>query len=295
MKCRHRLLCCFLVVMLLLASCSIPIPTVQPLTRIDLVEEAQSVPMQDAARATVRLRLLSEALTVQPGAGGDFFRGVFRYNVQEWSPKIEQEVKNGTLALTVGQGIGSQIPIGMSDEYDNTWDVALATGIPIDLGIDMGTGTADLELSGLSISKLSLTTGKTDVTVAFREPNAVPLSMLRVTAGTGKTYISGLGYANFDELHILGGAGAIDLDFDGQLSRSAMVDIKAGAGEITLRVPDTIGVRATYAGTPISKVTTTGFTEQEDNVYINGAYGQASLTLTIKIIAGVGKVTLVSQ
>lgn len=287
--------CYILVLFLVVAGCSIPIPTIQPLTKVDPVEETQVISLGGASRATVRLRLLSEELKVNPSSGGDFFKGVFRYNVAEWSPKIEQEISDATINLTVGQGLGSQIPIGLGDEYDNKWEVELAPGVPMDLGVDMGTGVADLDLSGLSITKLTLTTGKTDVAIAFHELNPEPLSMLRLTAGTGSTYITGLGNANIDQLNIIAGTGSIDLDFDGTLSRSALVDIKSGAGEFDVRVPDAIGVRATFIGTPLSTVSVTGFTELADNVYVNGAYGQASVTLTIKITAGVGKVSLVSQ
>jgi hypothetical protein len=285
----------WLSLLLLLAGCVIPIPTVQPLTKIDPTEEVQSVSLGDASRASVRLRLLSEEINVRSSSGIDFFRGVFKYNIAEWSPKIDQEFTGNTLKLTVGQGLGSQLPIGLDDEYDNAWDIELAKGIPMDVEVDMVTGKADLDLSGLFLTKLTLTTGTADVALAFHEPNPEPLSMLRVTAGTGKTTITGLGHANIDQLNIIGGTGTVNLDFNGMLSRSAIVDIKAGAGEFNIRVPDAIGARVTFIGTPISSMTTTGFTEEADNIYYNDAYGQAALTLTIKITAGVGKVTLISQ
>jgi hypothetical protein len=281
--------------LVMLAGCTIPIPTIQPLSKVDPVEESQTVTLDGASRATVRLRLLSEALNVRSGSDVDFFQGTFYYNVQEWSPKIETETTDGTLKLTVGQGIGSQIPIGLDKEYDNRWDIVLVKGVPVDLGVDMGTGTADLDLSGLALTKLTLTTGKTDVSVAFNEPNPEPLSMMRLTAGAGKTILTGLGNANIDQLNIIGGTGTVDLDFSGTLKRSAVVDVKSGAGEFNIRVPDAVGVRITFIGTPISSVTTTGFTEEVENVYYNDAYGEAALTLTIKITAGVGQVSLISQ
>ncbi len=287
--------CCFVALILIVAGCSIPIPTIQPLTKIDTVEEIQTAQLDGAARAVVHLRLLSEELEVRPAAGADFFRGLFRYNVKEWSPNITREATDGVLDLTVNQGLGSQIPIGLGDEYDNIWEVELAPGVPLDLSVDMGSGVADLDLSGLSITKLTLTTGKTDVAIAFHQPNPEPLSMLRLTAGAGNTYITGLGNANIDQLNIIGGTGAIDLDFDGLLTRSALVDIKSGAGEFDIRVPDAIGVRVTFIATPISTIATSGFTESAENVYVNDAYGQAAVTLTIKITAGIGKVALVSQ
>ncbi|MDF1516251.1 MAG: toast rack family protein, partial [Anaerolineae bacterium] len=269
--------------LLAMAGCSIPIPTIHPLTKIDTVEEVQTVSLGSASRAEVKLRLLSESLVVQPAIEPDFFTGTFRYNVQEWSPKIDQTIESGTLKLTVGQGLGSQIPFGQGDEYDNAWAVKLNPGVPMDLSVDMASGTADLDLTGLSITRLVLTTGKADVGVVFNAVNPEPLGMLRVTAGTGKTTMTGLGNANFDQVNIIGGAGSVNLDFSGALTRSAVVDIKAGAGEFDIRVPDAVGVRVTYIGTPISTMSTTGFSELAENIYVNAAYGNAALTLTIKI------------
>jgi hypothetical protein len=278
-----------------LIACAIPIPTTAPLTKIDMVDETQLAGLDGAQRAVVRLRLLSQRLAVQPGDGVALLRGRFRYNVKEWAPSVKQNTSDDTTTVTVGQGLGSQIPLGTSDDYVNEWDVGLAYGVPIDLGVDIGAGQVQLDLGGLSLSDLSVTSGSADVSATFDSPNPEPLGLLRVTSGTGKFVASGLGNANFDRLSVLGGTGIVNLDFSGAQARSAVVDIKAGAGRIDIRVPASVGVRMTLSGTGVSTVDTIGFTEQSDNVYVNAAYGAATLTLTINVTAGVGAITLISQ
>ena len=258
---------------LLTIACAIPIPTIEPLTKIDTVDHVQSVALDGAQRAVVRLRLLSKRLIVRPGDGVGLLQGHFRYNVEEWAPSVKQDTNGETTNVTIGQGLGSQIPLGTSDEYVNEWVIDLGYGVPVDLGLDIGAGNADLDLSGLSISDLSMTTGSADVSLVFNTPNPEPLGVLRLTSGTGKFVASGLGNANFDRISILGGTGTINLDFNGDFRRSAVADIKAGAGKIDVRVPASVGVRLTFAGTPVSTVETIGFTEQGENVYVNGAYG----------------------
>ncbi len=280
---------------LFLAGCMIPIPTVQPLTVIEPVDEVQVVPQSDAERARVRLRLLSRELTVRSTTDGSLLIGRFHYNVKEWTPKISREASDGVALVTVSQGVGSWIPLGKHEEYTNTWDVALAEGMPLDLGIDMGTGAATLDLTGLSLTRLSLTTGAADVHVMFQAPNPEPLGTVQVRAGTGRFVGVGLGYANFDQFNVLGGAGSLDLDFTGVYSRSALVDIKAGAGRVIVRVPADIGVRVTFAGVPVVPVEVSGLTERGEHEYVNAAYGSASLTLTVRIATGVGAVSLVSE
>lgn len=283
------------IVLLLITAlaCDVPLPTSEPLTVIDPVEEVQTLELDGAERATVRLRLISEQLTVHT-AEGPFLQGRFYYNVAEWSPSVKQDRSGDVSRITLSQGLGSQIPLGNGD-YTNVWDVGLRRGVPIDLGVDMGSGSANLHLGGLSLSALGITTVGADLSLGFAEPNPEPLSTLRVTAGTGKFIAAGLGNANFDRLTVTGGTGTIDMSFDGAWRRSALADVKAGAGRITLRVPATLGVRVTFASSPISSVETTGFTERQENVYVNAAYGQAPLTLTINVTAGVGSISLISQ
>jgi hypothetical protein len=291
-----RLVATALGVLLVLSGCMIPVPTVQPLTVIDPVDEAQQVPLGDAQRATVRLRLLSRELVVRAGAGAALLSGRFRYNVAEWAPKVKQEIDGETLRVTVGQGLGSQIPLGKHDEYANTWDIELARTVPLDLGVDMGTGTANLDLTGLALDKLSVTSGSTDLSVAFGLPNPQPLGSLKLTTATGKVVATGLGNANFDTLSVLGGTGPVDLDFSGSFHRSALADIKAGAGAVTVRVPANLGVRVTVTGVlPVGKVDLVGFSEAGEDVYVNAAYGDAPLTLTVKITTGIGSISLISQ
>ena len=280
---------------LFLTSCMIPIPTVEPLTVIEPVDEVQVVPRGEAERAQVRLRLVSQRLTARSTVDGSLLTGRFHYNVKEWAPKISREVSDGVTLVTVSQGVGSWIPLGKHEEYTNTWDVALAEGVPLDLGIDMGTGAAALDLTGLSLTRLSLTTGAADVHVMFRAPNPEPLSTVQVRVGTGQFVGVGLGNANFDQFNVLGGAGSLDLDLTGAYSRSALVDIKAGAGRVTVRVPADIGVRVTFSGVPVVPVEVSGLAERGEDEYVNAAYGNAPLTLTVRIATGVGAVSLVSE
>ncbi len=279
---------------LLALACNVPIPTSQPLTIIEPVDRSESVGLEGATRADLSLRMLNGTLTLSPGEV-ELLQANFHYNVQEWEPKIETETDGETRKVAISQGIGSELTLGEDEKYINEWSITLARGLPMKLNVTLGSGEATLELGGLSLSHCSITTGKSDTTISFNEVNPEPLSTLRLTTGMGDVVISGLGNANFDRFVLIGGTGSVDLDFNGAWSRSAMADVTAGTGGITLRVPASLGVRVTFTGTPVTSVNTVGFTETEDNVYTNEAYGSAALTLTIKLAAGLGKVMLISQ
>ncbi len=294
---RHTFWIALACLLLTTLACTIPVPTVEPLTIIEPVNQVESLSRLEAERANVRLRLLSESLIVRPSTEANLLQGRFHYNVQEWEPNIRQESRaDGELTVvTIGQGVGSQIPLGRSDEYFNAWEIDLNRGIPIDLDINMGAGTTQLDLSGLMLSNLNVTSGSADLSLVINEANPIPMSAARFTSGTGNYTIAGLGNANFDRMIITGGAGSMDLDFNGAWTRGAIVEVRAGAGRVTLRVPEAVGVRITFSSTPISTVDAFGLTEQTENVYVNGAYGVAPVTLTINVTAGIGAITLISQ
>lgn len=280
---------------LIILACAVPIPTTEPLTMIEPVNEVQTVEMDGAERAEVRLRMLSDTLNVHVAEDVGLLRAHFHYNVAEWAPEIKQTTENQRTRVTINQGLGSQIQLGKSDEHINTWDIGLRRNVPIDLGVDLGAGDVQMALGGLALTRLGITTGGADLSLSFDAHNPEPMSTLRITAGTGKCIASKLGNANFDRLNLTGGAGSMDLDFGGTWQRSAIADIKAGAGRIALRAPASLGVRVTFASTPLRTTDITGFTEQDDNVYVNAAYGQSPLTLTINLTTGVGAITLISQ
>ncbi len=279
---------------MLALACNVPIPTSQPLTIIEPVDRSESVGLEGAQRAEVSLRMLNGTLTLEPG-DVELVQADFHYNVQEWEPRVEATTDGDTRKVSLSQGMGSELSLGEDEKYINEWKITLARGVPMKLNVTLGVGKASLELGGLSLSSCALTTGKSDTTIGFAAPNPEPLSSLRLTTGLGDVVISGLGNANFDRFVLIGGTGSVDLDFSGAWSRSAIAEVTAGTGGITIRVPASLGVRVTFTGTPVTSVNTVGFDEAEDNVYTNDAYGSAALTLTIKLAAGLGKVMLISQ
>lgn len=281
----------------LMLACSFPvpqIPTPAPLTVIEPVEQQQRIIAEGATQASVRLGLYLGELRLYPGEAVAFFDGRFRYNVAEWEPVIRQEKIGNSLRLTVNQGLGSQLPLTEREKYTNRWEIALGRTIPLDVQADLGTGTAQLDLGGLPLIGLGVTAGAGDVTLTWNTPNPQALGTLRLTAGAGKITASQVGNANFDLLSFVSGTGEADLDLSGTWTRSALVDLKIGAGKVTVRTPAGVGVRLNFSGTPVSELRLVGLTEQRRNVYVNADYGNVPLTLTLNVMQGAGSLTVIA-
>jgi hypothetical protein len=199
------------------------------------------VPPEDAGTAVVTVEFGDGTIDVSPGSG-DLLDAEFVYNVDDLEPEISYQVTDGRGELWVGQETGD-IGWDLSAPLRNEWRLQLGTGIPLDARFSLGATTGELELGGLRLTGLQLKAGAADMTVRFSEPNLERLETLEIQSGAARLDLVELGNAHFEELVFDGGLGLYTLDFGGEWTQSAQVNIQAGASEVVLRVPVDIGVR----------------------------------------------------
>ena len=82
------------------------------------------------------------------------------------SPELKPEVKytNGTLVVRQPETEGLPALRGITD-FRNEWDLRLNNETPMDLQVDMGAGTSDLQLAGLSLTGLDVSLGASESTI----------------------------------------------------------------------------------------------------------------------------------
>lgn len=140
---------------LLLASCA-PRPRVGALQT-----ESQSVELGDAESARVEIDLGAGKLDLSGGAE-NLLDADFTYNVAELKPEIEYS--NGT--LVVRQPDANALPVLQNiTDFRNEWDLRLNNEVPLDLSVDMGAGSSNLQLAGLSLTGLKVNLGANDSTI----------------------------------------------------------------------------------------------------------------------------------
>ena len=103
-----------------------------------------------------------------------------------------------------------------------------------------------------------------------------------------------MGNANFERLNVKGGAGEVSLDLNGAWTRSASVDVIAGVGKVSVRVPREIGVKVKTGGSPVGQLIVEGLTSTGDG-YVNDVYATADIKLDISLTTGVGQVTVTTR
>lgn len=113
---------------------------------------------------------------------------------------------------------------------------------------------------------------------------------LDIELGAGESNID-LTEVDVRYVRVLTGAGETTVDLSGDRTSDVDGTIEAGVGELTLKVPEDIGVRLSGAREGIGDYSMEGF-EPDDGAYVNDAWETSTVKMDIRLQRGVGDVTV---
>jgi len=118
--------------------------------------------------------------------------------------------------------------------------------------------------------------------------NDVPMALrVNMGAGTSQLHLADLALTG---LAITLGAGQSTVDLNGNWTRDLDVTVDTGATDITVQLPQNVGVRVEVERGPTA-IDASGLT-QDGDIYTNAAYGESPVTLDVNVKAGVGLLNL---
>jgi len=243
MKSKHLLINVVLLAALLLVSCSSDDVRVG-----ELRTESRSVELGDAKSVDVNITIGAGDL-VMTGGAEKLLEADFTYNVAKLKPEVE--FTDGTLVVQHPDVRGYRTPQDIKD-FRNEWDLRLNNDVPMNLSLEMGAGTSDLQLAGLSLTGLDIILGAgkstvdlsgdwvhdLDVTIdagagnlSVRLPRDVGVRV-KVEAGLGTIEAPGLTKDGAFYTNAAYGVSAVTLQ----------VDLVAGVGQINLEVEEAAAI-----------------------------------------------------
>lgn len=195
-----------------------------------------------------------------------------------------------SLAATIRMGAGELVlEAGGADALDATFEYRPDSLKPLVeyevVGTEAPTGQLTVEQPEFQLDML----GNMVNSWTLRLAKDVPLT-LDVELGAGQSDLS-LGGLDLRILTMGMGVGDTTLDFSGEWNHDVSAELKAGVGELTLRLPEAVGVRVVQHGGIGSVTADDGFTSQ-NGAFVNRAYGETTATIEISVERGVGDVTL---
>ena len=252
-------------------------PTETENISVPLLPDTQAIP-------DVTLKFAAGTLSLQPGAEGALVAGTATYNVADLKPTVSTE--NGNILIETGNFDLKGLP-KLNQDVINNWELKLGAS-PMRLVINAGAYQGDYELGGLSLERLQIEDGASQVDVSFSTPNLAQMSSLQYTTGASQVSLKGLANANTTDMTFRGGAGEYTLDFSGELRNDMDVNIESGVSSVTIIVPEGVNAQVISDG-GFMTVSTSGSWKQNGNTYQLTGSGN---TITINVKMGAGSLKL---
>ncbi|HUF77198.1 MAG TPA: hypothetical protein VMM35_13010 [Longimicrobiales bacterium] len=167
----------------------------------------------------------------------------------------------------------------------------LARGIPMRLDLEFGAVRADIDLGGLELTALELSTGASQSTIDVSEPNRGRIETARFEVGAAEFDARHLGNLNAERIQVDAGVGALTLWLDGEWQRDARVSIDMGLGALELRVPEGLGLQL-RKDSFLTSLDSEGLVKRGDN-YESLDWEDADRRITVDLDAAFGSVKVV--
>lgn len=235
-------------------------------------------------RLAVELEYGAGKLTVAPGSSDQLYQARMRYDASAFEPVTSYSDGRLQIGVEGGQIRGRKLEAG-------SLDLQLSPDVALDLELAFGAAEADIELGGLRIESLELSTGASRTSLAFSEPNPIAANTLTLQVGAAQLTAKGLANANARQISVEGGVGDIELDFTGSLSNDIDVSVEMGLGRLVLRIPRGVGVRIDKDGL-LAAVKGEGLVQRGD-VYYSAEYDSAERRLHFDIDAAFNAIDIV--
>jgi hypothetical protein len=184
---------------------------------------------------------------------------------------------------------------GGSSKKDNNWKLYLSDSKPLELRLNYGVGSADIDLSGLAVQNLYVSTGSADVKVDYMNnfPNSVEMDTFLVKVDMGSVVANQMNLAKAKYVMADVGFGNLTMSFTEENYVATEIHASVGAGSLEVNIPrDNIPVKVIINNSPLCRVKfSKDFKEIEDNIFINRAYSSDNdNNLIFKLDVGMGNI-----
>ncbi len=235
----------------------------------------------------VRVTYGAGQFKVGPAERGVLYRMQLRYDEELFEPHADFE--NNQLHLGV-ENIGKSIRFGKKRSAGEM-DLMLSRDVPMDLDLEFGAVHAELDLGGLTLTGLDLSTGASESVVDISEPNPASMRTASFEVGAAEFTVRRLGNLNAGHIEVAAGVGEVTLGFEGSWQQDATVSIDMGLGALELRFPEGLGVRLTKDSF-LTSLDSQGMVKRGD-AYYSLDWENADRKVSIDLNAAFGSVKVV--
>ncbi len=238
-------------------------------------------------KVNVYVRYGAGQLRLDPAEEGLLYRMRLRYDEEAFEPVAEYSGRRLELGV---KGLRRGFRIGR-DRSAGRMELSLARSVPMALHLELGAVRASLDLGGLALTRLDLSTGASQTRVDVSEPNTERMSRASFEVGAAEFSARHLGNLNAERIEVDAGVGDLVLDFRGQWRGDTRVSVDMGLGSLELRIPEGLGVRI-VKDTFLTSWNPEGLVKR-GSAYYSLNWEEAENRVTVSVDAALGKVEVV--
>ena len=241
---------------------------------------------QDDGIADARVKVTYGAgrFTVGPAGHGLLYDMQLHYDAEHFEPVADWDGRRLELGV---EGRGRNIRLGNGRDQGEL-QLGLARGVPMDLTLEFGAVQADLDLGGLQLTGLDLSTGASESTLDVSEPNPTRIKRAVFEVGAADFTARRLGNLHAQTIEVSAGVGSLTLWLNGEWEEDSRVAVKMGLGSLELRVPEGLGLRLNKESF-LTSLDADGLEKRGDSYY-SADWDEAERRVTVDLNAAFGGV-----
>lgn len=168
--------------------------------------------------------------------------------------------------------------------------------IPIDLEMNLGYGSAWLDLTDLDIRNVKVTSGAADVYISYKSLGKSPIEKFVIHGGMSKVVVRNLEMARAENIYIENGMGDSKIIIGDKVVKRSNMHVVVGTGTCTILADEDVPVRIVLNSTVFSTVVIPdNFIKTREGNYVNLKFkDRPQDALTITVDPGIGKFSFVS-
>ncbi|CAN5671193.1 hypothetical protein BH23GEM11_BH23GEM11_02430 [soil metagenome] len=271
-------------------------PAVLPVGPAPLMAQSTSTAQferQPRAERTLHVSVGFGAGDFRLGAadGGHLYRARLKFDEEVFTPI--HEYTSGVLRLGLdGQGRDSRrVSLRRSGEPGEL-ELMLGRSVPTTLDLTFGAVRANLDLGGIPLRSLSLSTGASESTLRVSERNPEEMSSATFQVGAASFSARELGRLRAREIKVEAGVGEVRLDFVGLELGETRLKATLGLGTLEIQVPAGVGIHLTRSSF-LSSLSAPGLERQgSSNTWVSADWDSAPQRLRIDLETALGSVTV---
>jgi hypothetical protein len=205
---------------------------------------------EECDRVVLSIKAKTGNCFIRPSHNAEILNVYSNQDIENYAHSLSNIVKNKVCMVNLAlkqdaqRGVGEKISYTMmgsdvNSAADKFWKIYLSDGKPYSLNLSYGLGNANVDLSGLSISKLKINTGSADVNVGYSQglENMVEMDTFFVKVDMGSVSVKNINLSRSKMVIAEVGFGNVLLDFSDKPLVDFGVKGSVGAGNMVIILP----------------------------------------------------------